>query len=580
MQHKTAASRLEELTTLVSDLIQSADTPEWQRYLDARSVEALQRLANTIEAYRAALLVGLVGGTGVGKSSIINLLAGSEISAASVRRPHTGSIIVYKHDATPLPRDLAGSGLPLRCLDHQVESLRHIQLMDIPDFDSYEALHRATVDAVLHHLDLILWVVDPEKYGDRLLHELITGEVNYRHTFVFIINKIDRFFKTGDEADGKARLEAVENDLLVKLAHHGLQSPLLFSMSASWTVAGYQGKGAMYNEFREFAAFVRERLNAKLCRVIKSGNLLAVFDAVIESFNNTRAISRLTSDAEELRSTAENLERSFWSEWRGGVHQAAWQRLEESPLARDVHRISALQMPGIMGLVSELINKLASIQWFQRFRSRDAGPNLLSALTRVRAVLLPERTTRLPAPPSARPQGAAIDTFLRHFEESMTAEEQRLRGEFSGTIARRHWRFTQHIPAVLFIAAAIMLSRGTSGTLSEIRNVGEWLKLIVPISGIYFLETVLWRRSYKIGQRRRWHAFLRNADVEAKRFVESEILEPCRYRAESLTTAALELSAVVDMRAEFETLRTLEHTRPALPETTQRVDENRSLPSS
>ncbi len=54
---------------------------------DATAVlaEARERLGFPSNAY----LLALVGGTGVGKSSVLNALAGSEVSRASARRPTT-----------------------------------------------------------------------------------------------------------------------------------------------------------------------------------------------------------------------------------------------------------------------------------------------------------------------------------------------------------------------------------------------------------------------------------------------------------------------------------------------------------
>ena len=49
------------------------------------------------------LVIGLVGGTGVGKSTLINALAGDAISTSSDRRPTTDRVIVYRHERTLLP---------------------------------------------------------------------------------------------------------------------------------------------------------------------------------------------------------------------------------------------------------------------------------------------------------------------------------------------------------------------------------------------------------------------------------------------------------------------------------------------
>ncbi|OPX41116.1 MAG: hypothetical protein B1H13_03780 [Desulfobacteraceae bacterium 4484_190.3] len=56
--------------------------------------------------------MGLLGGTGVGKSSLMNALAGSEIAATSHRRQHTDSVLIYRYVKTPFPSDLSVTSVP------------------------------------------------------------------------------------------------------------------------------------------------------------------------------------------------------------------------------------------------------------------------------------------------------------------------------------------------------------------------------------------------------------------------------------------------------------------------------------
>ena len=50
-------------------------------------------------------------------------------------------------------------------------SLRGLVLLDLPDFDSIEEAHRLEVDRLLRLVDLVVWVLDPQKYADRVVHE-------------------------------------------------------------------------------------------------------------------------------------------------------------------------------------------------------------------------------------------------------------------------------------------------------------------------------------------------------------------------------------------------------------------------
>lgn len=141
--------------------------------LDEESVVA----ANAVVAKAGARLgfgientvVALAGSTGVGKSQLFNSLSSSELAAVSRRRPTTSvtQAAVWGDGADPL---LDWLEIARR---HRLEpgELGGLVLLDLPDFDSIVRHHRDEVDRVVALADLVLWVVEPQKYADAVLHE-------------------------------------------------------------------------------------------------------------------------------------------------------------------------------------------------------------------------------------------------------------------------------------------------------------------------------------------------------------------------------------------------------------------------
>jgi GTP-binding protein EngB required for normal cell division len=137
------------------------------------------------------LVVALAGGTGSGKSSLINAVLGEEVVLTSVVRPTTDTAVAVvprlKSDTyTQLLRELG--------IDNRVETsaLKSTILVDLPDFDSTEVAHRHIVESVLPAVDAVIWVFDPEKYSDAVAHdEFLAMLVPYEAQFVFVLNKVD-----------------------------------------------------------------------------------------------------------------------------------------------------------------------------------------------------------------------------------------------------------------------------------------------------------------------------------------------------------------------------------------------------
>jgi hypothetical protein len=161
----------------------------------ARAVhaDASGRLGFPSDAY----VLALVGGTGVGKSSLLNALAGVDVSPASARRPTTSDPIAW------IPAAEAGSLAPLlewldvrEVREHDGAGLASVAILDLPDMDSIETTHRERVEALLPRVDAVAWVTDLEKYHDAVLHDaFLRTWVPRLDRQAVIVNKADRLAK-------------------------------------------------------------------------------------------------------------------------------------------------------------------------------------------------------------------------------------------------------------------------------------------------------------------------------------------------------------------------------------------------
>ena len=151
---------------------------------------ARQRLGFEGSAY----VLALVGGTGVGKSSLLNALAGDVVSEASPRRPTTGTAVAWVAETA---RDelapLLGWLEVREVRAHGDRAFENVAILDLPDLDSIAPEHRARVDQLLPRVDAVVWVADPEKYRDAVLHdEYLRRWAPRLARQLVVLNKADR----------------------------------------------------------------------------------------------------------------------------------------------------------------------------------------------------------------------------------------------------------------------------------------------------------------------------------------------------------------------------------------------------
>ncbi|MCB7136370.1 GTPase [Cellulosimicrobium marinum] len=198
-------------------------------------------------------VVALAGATGSGKSSVFNALAGAELATVGVRRPTTsralaavwggaygaGALLDWlevsrRHemsaplasgDGKPDARPGAWRGLLRGAGRRPAELTGGLVLLDLPDHDSVVTEHRVRAERLVDRADLLVWVVDPQKYADAALHErYLRPLAGHASVVVLVLNQVDRL--------APADAEACLADLRRLAAQDGLAEARVLGLSA------------------------------------------------------------------------------------------------------------------------------------------------------------------------------------------------------------------------------------------------------------------------------------------------------------------------------------------------------------
>ena len=225
----------------------------------ARAVQVKAR--ERLERVHETVVVELGGGTGSGKSSLFNALAGDALSRVGPVRPVTAevtSVSVGDEEAATAVLDW----LDVRRRHEIARSQRLAEglvLLDLPDHDSVEAEHREIVDRFVERVDVLVWVVDPLKYAQRALHDgYLRLLAAHARVVLLVLNHADTL-----GSEGRA---AVVTDLRRLLNDEGLSKARLVATSAR-TGEGVDGLRTVINDFVVKRRAVAQRIAADLANV-------------------------------------------------------------------------------------------------------------------------------------------------------------------------------------------------------------------------------------------------------------------------------------------------------------------------
>ncbi|MFH8573165.1 GTPase [Streptomyces sp. NPDC017993] len=264
--------------------------------LDAETLEDAGRVLEAAnERYRLSgeyTVVAIAGATGSGKSSLFNALAGASRSQVGARRPTTCQpVACVWSDGRPGAEGLLDRlGVPAHRRHtpaDEAPELRGLILLDLPDHDSAATENRTQVDRMLELVDAVIWVVDPEKYADAVLHErYLRPLAGYAEVTFVVLNQVDRL--PGDATDQVVDdLRRLLDEDGLALGEHGEPGAVVLALSAA------TGEGVV--ELREtLGQFVAERGAA-------SRRLMADVDAAAERLRSVYVAERRIGLTERAR---------------------------------------------------------------------------------------------------------------------------------------------------------------------------------------------------------------------------------------------------------------------------------------
>ena len=164
----------------------NVDTAQLLTDVDARTPDTLFNHNGS-----RPLIVAFMGGTGVGKSSLLNRLAGKAVARAGIERPTSREVTLYHHHSVAikyLPEHLPLAQINIA--EHDDEYRKNVIWIDMPDFDSTEQSNKYQVLEWLPHIDVLIYVVSPERYRDEKAWRLLLSEGG-KHAWLFVLNQWD-----------------------------------------------------------------------------------------------------------------------------------------------------------------------------------------------------------------------------------------------------------------------------------------------------------------------------------------------------------------------------------------------------
>ena len=429
----------------------------------AASRTVLDRAAERRSLSADHTVVGFFGATGSGKSTLFNAVVGRDIARAAARRPTTSEplaavwgepgsealldwlgVTQRHHVDTPLPTGHADAGRWTRVKERitgapAAEAPGGLILLDLPDFDSVSLHHRTIVQRLVGMVDVVVWVVDPQKYADAVIHqEFIAPLARHGAVTMVVMNQVDRL--------PDAEVPAVMASLEELVAQDGLPTTGLSKPVAVSAVTG-EGVEALRARIRQVAD-TRAAAGARL-------------DADVD--DAAALLAEASGDGEPAGITEPAQERLT-----DGLAQAA----NVPGIARAAGRSYALHAAEHTGWIPT--------RWLLRFRKDP-----MRRLNLDRGGTVNPEVNRTSLPPMGAAQRAAADSAVRTFAHDAANGAAEPWTRSVRQAARTH---EERLPDAIDQAVARTDFRaGRNSWWWLVLDVVQWLAMLAVVAGLLWL---------------------------------------------------------------------------------------------
>lgn len=300
----------------LGDWAQQAEQAGWisqKDYSELQKVETQQAEALFSASGQRPLIVAFFGGTGVGKSSLLNRLAGRNIAKTGVERPTSREVTLFLHrdfEVRDLPAELPQEDTVISY--HDDDNRRLVAWLDLPDIDSTASSHREQVEQWLPYIDWVVYVVSPERYHDDIGWRFLQQRQQH-HSWLFIMNHWD-----------EGRIEQRE-DFRLRLTSEGFSEPTIITTDC--------GPNSVEDEFHTLEDTINRNIR-------KFG--LGFLQSMIGK-------ARLN----ELKEVADSFKNKLGSEAQWSKLESTWTRTTEQQLQHFCQRLSSSTVSATQLLITK-----------------------------------------------------------------------------------------------------------------------------------------------------------------------------------------------------------------------------------